>query len=240
MRAESRIEALDEFVKGFHDTVWYVHGDHWYRGEFHPPFDTDVVMLGNTSQKIASLNRTQFKYSEFIPWETEVTENNIADLFDQCAAFAVWWMDITKAEVSKAVKRGIRQKTILTEEDARNVAMKFLTDTIEPYQITTYISNLLPRKVAEIYEQKKIKHPYFKGKATITLYKDIWGRVWSKGVGSLKEGIPTRLSGFDNKHRIETLGGGVWSSKNNKRFVCEYRTSLEEHQERTRPETFIG
>lgn len=145
---------------------------------------------------------------------------------------------IDNVSIQKEIKKGLKNKTIKTEEDARVIAKKYITDDEPSYEITTAISNLLRRKVGTILVSKKYKHPWFYGKVTSIVYTDIFGRMWSKTQGVIKKDIPTRF--ITDEYSIAKLGGMMWRSKKGRTFICEYRTNLEEQKESISPQTFIG
>jgi len=145
---------------------------------------------------------------------------------------------IDKESIEKEIKRGLRNKTIKTEEDARIIAKKYITDDEPSYEVTLAISDLLSKKVDKILTTKKYKHPWFKGTTISILYTDPFGRMWSQTKGVIKEGIKTRLLLGD--YHIDTLGGSMWRSKKGRTYTCRYRTCAEEQQSSISPQTFIG
>jgi hypothetical protein len=136
------------------------------------------------------------------------------------------------------LKKQIRNGSVKNEEDAANVAKKYLKEDAQSYHPTLALVPLLHRKVKKIVAEKKYKHRWFKGKVKYMVYYDVWGRLYSKTTGVIADGIPTQVIRKD--YTIKALGGAMWRSKNGRTFICEYRTDLKEIENATRPETFIG
>lgn len=144
---------------------------------------------------------------------------------------------IDQEKITRHVTLGIKDGLITTEEEAREVAARYISDDEESYEITTAISSLLPRKVDTVFSTLKRKHPWFKGKMTTIIYQDIWGRYWSKSKGVVKPNIPVRHSEVFG-HCIDKLGGMSWSSEGGKTFICEYR--IEKPESEFGPDSFVG
>lgn len=145
---------------------------------------------------------------------------------------------VDHAAIKKAIKHGLKSKSILTEADARQIAKQYITDDEPDYEITLSISGLLPKTVNCIVSSKTAKHSWFSGDVEHTVYVDDFGRMWSKSTGKLKSEIPTlKVNGH---FIIDKLGGMVWNSKDGINYVCEYRTSPDELNNRIAPQTFIG
>lgn len=140
------------------------------------------------------------------------------------------------------LKAQIKSGAVTTEKQAIEIAMKYLKEGAESYEPMLAVSRVLPRTEKTILQEQKFLHPYFKGLTTRILYVDIWGRVWSKTKGVLKDDSTLKLRYFDwaKEYTIDTLGGGSWRSKRGKTFYCEYRTEVTDFNERSNPETFIG
>lgn len=140
------------------------------------------------------------------------------------------------------LKAQILSGAVTTEEQAKEVATKYLKENAESYDSTLAVSRVLPRTIKTVLQEQKFKHPYFKGLTKRILYIDIWGRVWSKTKGILKDNseLKLRFSEWSKEYSIDTLGGGMWRSKGGKIFYCEYRTEVTEFNESVNPEKFIG
>jgi len=142
----------------------------------------------------------------------------------------------------KDLKTQIKNGFVKTEDDAIKLAKKYLKENHHSYEETMAVVLFLDSKIDKIISLKKYKHPYFKGNTIRTLYADKWGRVWSKTVGVLKDDNELKLT-YSKQfkcYHIDTLGGGMWSSKRGKTFICQYRTSIEESKEHVNPETFVS
>lgn len=140
--------------------------------------------------------------------------------------------------IQKEIKNGLKNKTILTESQARTIANKYISKDEPSYQATIEISDLLPKKVKEIVQSNVYKHPWFAGKITSIVYIDTFGRMWSKTKGVIKKGMKIRL--INGHYIIDGLGGMMWNSKKGRTFICEYRTSKSELKNSVSPQTFIG
>lgn len=141
-------------------------------------------------------------------------------------------------KIRKEIKKGLNDKSILTENDAKIIAKKYITDDEPSYEITLSISNLLPKRIKEIIFIKKYKHPWFFGRCKTLVYEDTFGRIWSKTKVVLKNGIKTKL--VNEHYIIDNLGGMSWRSKNGRTFICQYRTDKDEMNGQTLPQTFIN
>jgi len=146
---------------------------------------------------------------------------------------------INKEAIQKDVKRGIKDGTIKTEEDAMNVAKKYISEDEPSYEPCLQVAWILPRTPKDILHKSKYKHSWFKGKVETIIFIDIWGRMWSRSKGVIKEDVKTRKSEVFG-YCIDKLGGMMWSSKKGRTYICEYRTSEEEIKNTVNPETFIG
>ena len=145
---------------------------------------------------------------------------------------------IDHKSIQKEIKNGLKNKTILTEEHARTIANKYISEDEPSYQTTIEISNLLPKKVNEIVESRIYKHPWFAGRIKSIVYVDRFGRMWSKTKGVIKKDVKIQ---FVNGHYIiNALGGMIWNSKKGRTFICQYRTEMSEIKNRVSPQTFIG
>jgi len=145
---------------------------------------------------------------------------------------------IDKLLIQNEIKKGLKNKSILTENDARIIAKKYITDDEPNYEITLSISDLLPKKIKKIVFARKYKHPWFYGQCETIVYEDTFGRIWSKTKGVLKNGIKTYI--VNGYYIIDALGGMIWHSSNGRTFICEYRTNKDEINNRISPQTFIG
>lgn len=233
-----KVEVLEKFVKEFEDTKFYDHGDMWSIADH--LFQTDCEFLGKVVKKISSLGRDDFKHNgSSVNWsKLKVDSKNIGEVFELCYEFAKWWEKTVREEIARDINKGIADGTLTSEKEAQKIAIKYLTKNIVSYKPTMCISDLMVRKPKTTHSEKQYNHPWFEGKMTCTLYTDIWGRTWSRSVGIIKEGVKVRS--INGGTYIDELGGMMWNSKDGKEYVCEYRTSLKEHRESTRPETFIG
>ena len=145
---------------------------------------------------------------------------------------------IFKKRIEKEIKKGLQNNTIKTENDAETIAMKYITMDEASYEITLAISNHLPKEIKTVIKQQEYNHPWFSGKMKNVIYKDAFGRIWNKSIGKIKKS--TKTYKIKNSYHIEALGGMMWTSEDGKNFTCEYRTNMDEINNRTRPETFIG
>lgn len=145
---------------------------------------------------------------------------------------------IDKKSIEREVKKGIKDGTIKTEKDAKKIAKKYIKD--EPsYEPCLQVAWLLPRKPKVILLEKKFKHSWFKGSVHQIVFIDIWGRIWSKTKGVIKDNVKTRKSEVFGIC-IDKLGGDMWHSKKGRTFICEYRTNKDEIKNMVKPETFIA
>lgn len=145
---------------------------------------------------------------------------------------------IFKKRIEKEIKKGLQNNTIKTENDARIIAKKYITMDEASYEITLAITNHLPKEIKTVIKKQAYNHSWFSGKIKNVIYRDAFNRVWNKSTGKIKKGIETYKT--TNSYHIDAPGGMMWSSKDGKTFVCEYRTNEEEITHLTRPETFIG
>jgi len=145
---------------------------------------------------------------------------------------------IDNKSIRKEIKAGLKNKTILTEDDARIIAKKYISDDEKSYEITIAISDLLPKKVKTIIANEPYNHTWFVGITKNIVFVDEFGRIWSRTKGVLKNDIETT---FVNGHYIiKKLGGMVWRSKKGRTFICEYRTNKDEMNDTIAPQTFVG
>ena len=145
---------------------------------------------------------------------------------------------IDNKSIRKEIKRGLKNKTILTEEHARTIAQKYISADEPSYEATLAISDLLPKKVKDIIDSEVYKHPWFAGRITSIVYVDTFGRMWSRTKGVIKKGKKTTI--VNGHYIIDGLGGMMWNSKKGRTFICQYRTELSEIKNRVSPQTFIG
>lgn len=134
-----------------------------------------------------------------------------------------------------AVRAAVKVGAIKTEAEAEAIVRSFLP-RIDGYKVTLLISDELPKTVDQVLLNRKVRNDWFKGSVTCLLFRDIWGRVWSRSTGIVKKAVPTyRISG---EWLIDGLGGMSWRSADRRTFVCEYRSSMEEAtRSGPRPET---
>lgn len=145
---------------------------------------------------------------------------------------------IDHKSIRKEIMRGLKNKTIQTEEQALTITKKHISANEPSYEATLAISNLLPKKVNKVIQSKVYKHPWFIGKTNHIIYVDNFGRMWSKTKGVIKSNMKTR---FVNGHYfIDCLGGMMWNSKKGRTFICQYRTDESEIKNNVNPETFVG
>jgi hypothetical protein len=85
---------------------------------------------------------------------------------------------------------------------------------------------------------KKAIRNGLKSKFILTVYVDDFGRMWSKSTGNIKGDIPIRE--VNGQFIVDKLGGMVWNSDDGVKFVCEYRTNIDELSLAINPQTFIG
>lgn len=222
---------INDFIKMFHSVKQYDTYDDGFNEEI-VGFHKDTKMLDIAIEKAKSVDFGYYKRQ--IDW------TNREGIIDDLVEFINWWKPYAKRSIKSVIKKNIKSGTLTTENDAREIAKAFLTDGIEPYEITGHTSDHLPRKIGEILNEKRLNHPYFKNKARHILYRDIWGRIWSKTTGTVKEDLKLKYLEQAKIYYIDTLGGMMWRSKNGRTFTCEYRTSEEEANDRVNPETFIG
>jgi len=145
---------------------------------------------------------------------------------------------IDHKSILKEIMNGLKNKTILTEEDARTIAEKYISKDEPSYATTLAISDLLPKKVKEIVETRTYKHPWFVGRITNIIYTDTFGRMWSRTKGVVKKDVKIRL--VNGHYIINGLGGMSWNSKKGRTFICQYRTDPSELKNIVSPQTFIG
>lgn len=140
--------------------------------------------------------------------------------------------------IKKAIRNGLKSKSILTEDDAREIAKQYITEEEEDFEITLAISSLLPRKINRIVFCSKVTHSWFADDVVHIVYVDDFGRMWSKSTGNIKGDIPIRE--VNGQFIVDKLGGMVWNSDDGVKFVCEYRTNIDELSLAINPQTFIG
>ena len=145
---------------------------------------------------------------------------------------------IDHKSIQKEIKRGLKNKTILTEKDAEIIAKKHISKDEPSYEKTLAISDLLSKKVKEIVQSNVYKHPWFAGKITSIVYIDTFGRMWSRTKGVIKKDVKIQL--VNGHYIINALGGMMWNSKKGRTFICQYRTEMSELKNRVSPQTFIG
>ena len=63
--------------------------------------------------------------------------------------------------IQKEIKKGLKNKTILTETHATTIAKKHISKDEPSYEATLAISDLLSKKVKEIVQSNIYKHPWF-------------------------------------------------------------------------------
>jgi hypothetical protein len=144
---------------------------------------------------------------------------------------------IDHKSIQKEIKKGLKNKTILTETQATTIAKKHISKDEPSYEATLAISDLLSKKVKEIVQSNVYKHPWFAGKITSIVYVDTFGRMWSRTKGVIKKNVKIQ---FINEHYIINALGGMWNSKKGRTFICQYRTDPSELKNRVSPQTFIG
>lgn len=145
---------------------------------------------------------------------------------------------IFQRALSWLVDNAAPQGEAFVSEDAISALCRSSLPWIESWEVTGVISDILPKTVAEVLHSSTFSHSWFRAPVEQSVYRDIWGRIWNKTTGLLRDGVPTAF--VSDSYHVDALGGMMWTSSDNDRFVCEYRTNMEEFRARgPKPESFV-